>query len=618
MNQIAQLIFITLFIASTLLEQEKKVVSVTNGTVAPSAPAATSSLAEVVKIRCGLSNTGDSSERTIANIAVLNTVGEIRTFTQPVTLVLVTDPIRGGQFNVYTGSDAVDGGIIFLDALNRKWKRVTIGESIHIKWYGVTPYNNNVIDVAPSFRKAIAYIKSHRTEFGILQLEPCLPNTWYFILTPISLSGIKMYGAGGAGRRPSTHFTIAGAIIPFDIRDEYTEVKDISVTHYAIPNSLDSNFHTFKIRTFVKFENVSVYQNEHGNGFDISGCGSSPNNSPDSIFGNTDHSIFLNCQAQYCLNGAEIYGCDANAMLFQNCNFAQNYIWGVYDNGFLGNTYLTTHWADNSSHSNSGARIGTDTYYPNPDSLFTIKGKYPPTNPTYWYRTNFTGGNEQWDSTKQYWGGGPLWANNPNSNHAIISCYTEDFQANSIISPRSAWYEGTNGSPVIGGSYEHTVFGTKIFTNVSTQSEVFHGSSPTKTPFKSTTSSEVPMLLETDFTYLGIPITTIDLKNATNISRHSLIGNVLQWQVNGIDYFRMTPTAFLPRQNNMNLADATTPFGNIFTNTVQGKLKARILSGIPTTLHIADGEGGLFKNSVDGTTGFYYNSNGVILKLQGL
>ena len=50
-------------------------------------------------------------------------------------------------------------------------------------------------------------------------------------------------------------------------------------------------------------------------------------------------------------------------------------------------------------------------------------------------------------------------------------CYTEDFQANSIISKRSAWHEGTSGSPVVGGIWLHTFGGNTFFTGAGIQSK---------------------------------------------------------------------------------------------------------------------------------------------------
>ena len=410
-----------------------------------------------------------SSLSPFANIGTLPTVKDFKKYRGTATTLYVEDRVQGGFFTKYVGAELADGGMVFIDSSKRKWLRLVQDDRVMMKWYGVIPYTNYDKDVAAEINKAIGFIKRNKQQFGTLQLDACMPNTWYLVGSKINLSGIKFYGAGGQGRQPSTLFQILAGVQPFDIRGEYADVRDIAVRHYA-GNVLDSFNHTFKIRTVVRFENVNIISNQNGNGYDISGCGPASDNAPDSIFGNPDHSIFINCQASACLNGAELKGCDANAILFQNCNFAQNAKWGVFDNGFLGNTYLTTHWASNSQVKNSGCRVNDTTFYPYPDSVYNIVGKYPPDNPTYWYKTNFTGGNEQWNNTRKYWGGGALWAANPNSNHAVISCYTEDFQANSIISPRSAWYEGTAGSPVVGGMWQHTFGGTTFFSGQGIQS----------------------------------------------------------------------------------------------------------------------------------------------------
>ena len=460
----------TLFFCMQVLAQVKTVASETNIGLPI---IASQQRAGIVKIGSGLNITADGTVSLASGTATISTIpyiSDFATFSANVTAVMVTDSSRGGYFTLYNGKDAVDNGMLFGDALGRKWRRFTQGEKIFMSWYGLTPYNNYSVDVAPTIRKAVAYVIAHPQQFSTVTLDVCKENSWYLIGSQIALGGIRFEGSGGRDRHPGTMFQILAGIQPFDIRTEAANVSNIAVRHYA-GNPLDSFNHSFKIRAFVKFENVQVISNPNGNGFDISGCGPALSTAKDGIFGNPDHSIFINCQASDCLNGAELKGCDANAILFQSCNFSQNRKWGVFDNGFLGNTYLTTHWASNSQVNNSGSRVGDTTFYPYPDSVYNIVGKYPPTHRTYWYKTNFTGSNEQWNKTRKYWGGGPLWANNPNSNHAIISCYTEDFQANSIISPRSAWYEGTSGSPVVGGMWQHTFGGNTFFTGAGIQSK---------------------------------------------------------------------------------------------------------------------------------------------------
>ena len=480
-------------------------------------------------------------------VTTINNVTDFFTLYKNVKTVIVSDTLRGGIFNLYTGTDTADNGMIFTDATSRIWKRKTNGDQLYIKWYKIVPSNQTAIDHAPVIRRAISYILTHNGTFSTLQFDVCAFNTWYFVASKIYLGGIRFYGAGGQGRNPSTLFQIAAGVQPFDVRTLYADVKDIAVRHYP-SFAGDSSTHSFKIRSVVHFENVSIISNPNGNGFDISGCGPNPTTSPDSIFGNPDHSIFFNCQVQFCIKGANIFGCDANAMLFQNCNFAQNATWGSYDNSFLGNTYLNCHFATNSQNNNSGVRVIDTTFYPYPDSVYNIKGKYPPTNPTYWYKSNFTGSNAVWDSTKKYFGGGSLWAANPNSNHSVIGCYTEAYQANAIISPRSVWNEGTSGSTVTGGIWEHTFGGTKFFSGTGIQANAINTN-------------------ELDFNFLqgGANATATVLRNinANGSTTHTLPQTSGMFKNDAVLYKAGNPTA----------ADIPNGKWEIYQNTLTGVIK---------------------------------------------
>ena len=392
-------------------------------------------------------------------LAQLNSTNSFATFSiDTATIVIVTDTITRGLFSIYVGTDSADGGMVFNDGIGRKWKRLTKDDKIHLRWYGLVPRLNYVIDDAPVFRTAIKYIKKHPAEFKALQLDPSIPNTWYLLGSNLDISGIKLLGAGGNGRTPSTFFQVLKNVQPFYIAKGFTEVRDINVRHYT-PDTPDSSSHSFIIRGRVKFKNVNITTNSGGNGYQILG--------DDSTLGSPRYSVFLNSQANFCHNGVYIKGKDAGNIIFELCNFTQNRSWGAFDIGQIGNIYLTTHFATNSQNKFSGARTADiRTFYPYPDSVYNIKGKHPDLFPTYWYRTNFTGSNELFDSTRQYTGGGALYANNPNAANQVISNYTEDFQANSIISPKSTWYEGTAGSPVVGGIWQHTFGNTTFFSGI--------------------------------------------------------------------------------------------------------------------------------------------------------
>lgn len=392
---------------------------------------------------------------TSAVLSQLNNTTNFATFNvDTATIVFVTDTITRGIFSLYTGTDSADGGMIFNDALSRKWKRLTKDNKIYLRWYNVYPFTDYVGNVSVPFKKARDYILKHQNQFQILQLDPCIFNTWYKFDETMDITGIKLYGAGGQGRKPSTRFNFRGDIPCFTITGGYTEVKDVEVTNGISASIYDSASHSFIIKGRVRFENVYIPYNRNGNGYQIIG---------DDSINNPRYSVFINCQALTCNNGGYIKGKYAGNIIFELCNFAQNNSWGMFDIGEIGNIYLTTHFASNSQVNNSGARTADiRTFYPYPDSVYNIIGKHPDSFPTYWYRTNFTGSNQLFDSTRKYYGGGALYANHPNARNQVISVYTEDFQANSIINDKSTWYEGTAGSPIRGGMWQHT-FGNNTF-----------------------------------------------------------------------------------------------------------------------------------------------------------
>ena len=463
--------------------QQTSVLNVTNGNAPILAPVASPNTLGTIKVGANLSITGDGTLNATAGwgggsigtskIGVLNNVTSFASFTDTINSVIITDTLRGGLFTVYTGTDLVDDGMIFAGNGTRKWKRVTLGEELFARWYGVFP-NNGTVNNAIIIGNAISYVKAHRQEFGVIKLEPCPAPNAYYISTKMDLSGIKIYGSGGTIGNPSTLFRIAPNLSPFDVRGPSLDLKDVAVTHIGTGNVLDSSVITFKIRTVVNFENVYVLNNPNGTAFDISGCGHSPSNSPDSIFGNPDHAVFINIGAKNSINGARVYGCDANAILFQNCDFSDNKIWGVYDNGFLGNTYINTKFDNNAQGANNGAIVNGLHYYPQPDSVYNIVNKNPLTNPSYWYVGAKATNNAAWVSTTKYWGGGPIWAANPNSNFVMTSSSADSLQGSVVLSPRSAWYEGRLEAGIIGGIWQNTknsktnFFGTGIAADVIT------------------------------------------------------------------------------------------------------------------------------------------------------
>lgn len=100
------------------------------------------------------------------------------------------------------------------------------------------------------------------------------------------------------------------------------------------------------IDAMVRFStvDVSIY-NWGGNGFNIvatAGGGAG-------LEGNANSFVVDRCYAYGCQHGLYASGADANAGTIIASDFSQNRGWGVFDECFLGNTYIACHTAGNTS-----------------------------------------------------------------------------------------------------------------------------------------------------------------------------------------------------------------------------------------------------------------------------
>jgi len=303
------------------------------------------------------------------SISVLSTVTQISSLSRAnINQLVVTDTIRGGNFNLYAGSDAADGGMIFEDGVGRKWIRQwNKVDPINVQWFGFVP--DGVTDNYANFVALKTWLINHRaksdpgnpayTYFAKLHpiFFPAAFNYYYFSQTLNFEYTCTILGSEGGGNTWSSKLLFPADSIAFSLWfvDQYgasgtssngNSVKNIAI--YAINDgSLDTTAHGFKVRAPSEFENVSV-EGFGGNGFDF--------NSTDPITTNVDFCILRNCRGYYNWNGLFIKGGEANVIRVYDCDFSINRKWGVYDIGFLGNFYYNCHVAV------SGVVAGQKTY----------------------------------------------------------------------------------------------------------------------------------------------------------------------------------------------------------------------------------------------------------------
>lgn len=314
----------------------------------------------------------------IVKAQLLNTVEQIATYNNPYSqLVFVKDTLRGGEFMPYSGSNPADNGLIFQDALGRKWKRSVSVDYINISWFGAKTDGSDCRAII------IAAINSAKVNLPTVKIR--IPGTgqneYYKVSDSIELdSYVEIFGDGHESKvqfyqhKKGLVFTNPGT--------HYSVLRDITITAVsssASPkNTWDSSKHGIIIKSPVHFVNVWV------SNFD--GCGfymvNSLNATPP---GNTNTSTFTQCHSYYnLLHGFYIKGADANAMSFNNCDVVGNGAAGFNDRSFLGNHYSDNHTATNGSPELTTQRglvkFGGTVYACIKDTTIGVS----PPNTTYW------------------------------------------------------------------------------------------------------------------------------------------------------------------------------------------------------------------------------------------
>lgn len=426
----------------------------------------------------------------IVKAQLLNTVDQIATYNNPYSqLVFVKDSLRGGQFLPYSGTDAVDNGIIFSDALSRKWKRQLGADNVvSVGWYGLT----TTASISSStnynaFMSAYNYVIKHSSCDGLI-----IPSGTFNINETITIdTSISIKGIGSYLNIKSVFvfpYGITG-IIGRTLENEPNTVLKISNFHIRTDANLynpqdyqpiDSSKHGFDLSCVFIFNNVAS-TNWGGDAFHINACARPgyPN------FGNSDNSEMTYCNGSISNNGVYFDGCDANIITVHNNDFSLNRRYGIQDKGMLGNDYLKNHMAYNGVYKTFCTSLYNGVYYAaiNEDSVININ-KRPDLNSLYWSVINFVPYTvNAWSDTVKYWSGGTARRQDTNNYSLILGEYTEGSQPPTRNKGRALTIGGDNGSGVSEGAWIYADDNRLWIKNVglvtenlaTTGSVTFHG-----------------------------------------------------------------------------------------------------------------------------------------------
>jgi len=378
----------------------------------------------------------------------LATVNAIASYNNPTTsTIFVKDTVRGGNFFLYTGTDAADNGMIFTDANGNKWKRQTTDGKINVRWYGAGGEATSLQNWT-AITAAKNYIITHRQSAETIFFPA---GTYDILYTLLFTESIKIEGVGAMTTPQSKlkfPFNATGIAIHEFNTDFVCELRNLSVENTFSVAAIDSSKPLIDIRCKVLMDNVYVpYASGVGINLEACGGGDSTNNP---IFGNTDFSVLTNCKVNFALHGFRTSGCDANYITFHNCDAMQNKRWGILDNGFLGNNFYSNSFAANSNASISGTAT-TVSYGGNYYTATFLHddgsgiNKQPDLFPLYWTPVGAQAATP-WDNAKHYWSGGAFASTHASGTSQWYSPYVEGDQPEPQLNTRSMIIGGVRGA----------------------------------------------------------------------------------------------------------------------------------------------------------------------------
>ncbi len=380
----------------------------------------------------------------------------------------IADVERGGYFNRYYGNEKADNGMTLQDKAGRKWRRNTTDAVVNVKWFGAETSNK---DNRPQFLAALEFIATHPRFTTLYIPGDASINSFYKLSDSILINfPVKILGDGTIGS-PASRLQFARhkaglVFLPTYPGNNFgVEVQNLFISGTTENDQKDISKHGIIFKTFMKMDNVWVDKME-GNGIHITACALQPAGNNNN-YGSADGSILQNVTATFCLNGIFIEGCDASTIQVINSSTNENRRWGIFDNGFLGNSYLKPHAAFNGTQLFQGAssvvsfagkyyvaKPGYDGYFEDvPDSNYN---KPPEKNPAYWREVTKME-SAAWNAKIRYYSGGAICIKNANANTNIINSYTEGFQPPIVLNPRSKLEGGQNAAGVVEGSF-HNIY----------------------------------------------------------------------------------------------------------------------------------------------------------------
>jgi hypothetical protein len=354
----------------------------------------------------------------------------------------------GGQFFWSDTSTVADDGGIYIKPTSvsgaGRWiRQFNPADPINVLWFGFKA--DNTTDNYPMWVKMYGYLVTNRIKqmagssydyYAQLHAIYFSPNENYYrfyhtirLEYNMNINGASSYDHNWSSKLMFPADSV-GIIISWPDQlsaghgTSGTIVKNIFLFAQNPVGNYDTTAHAFKINAPVNFENVGI-DNFGGNGFDL--------DQTLPVTSSSDLSYFNMCNASRCWNGLFVKGGDANQLVFNLCNFSVNRKWGVYDVGFLGNTYLGCHTSANGETAGQKTFIihrvgGVGIHYQyaaKHDGFLNIPGESAGWQNDWFFIGDSTqfifGGVADYNASTYYWTGGGFYL----ETGSLYNCYTE-------------------------------------------------------------------------------------------------------------------------------------------------------------------------------------------------
>lgn len=277
---------------------------------------------------------------------------------------------------------------------------------------------------------------------------PASDKPYYVSDSVLITKNIKLYGDGPTKTILQFAADKPGFVLLFNSGSDYAADMELSFMSIQSTSYVGFNQNNNGIRSNTRFASHYVSVNAFGgHGWLIDAASPTNANLADLYYPSA-----TNCRG----NGFYFQGGDANQMRIYGLNSTNNYRWGVHDNSFLGNSYMSAHISENAYVAGNKTLVSHGgNWYGAYEPNINIEPGVTSGWQNYWQllgagavNTYYTA----WSNSENYVGGGSAYWSNPNQTSAIYDLYIEYGQNLVRSVGNNQFYGGVSTSQIVQGT----------------------------------------------------------------------------------------------------------------------------------------------------------------------